>query len=153
MIYRNIIVAVDNDLSDDPVCDRAVAMANACDARLILMHVVEPPIAPVAPGVVGAVTVSSLPSEEEQAERMAEHAAQLDALAARIGDRVIERRVVESPQICDTIHEIAVEFNADLIVVGSHGRHGLSLFVAGSTASDLLKKAPCDILAVRIFDD
>ena len=38
---------------------------------------------------------------------------------------------------------------ADLIVVGSHGRHGLALLL-GSTANDVLHGAPCDVLAVRL---
>ena len=37
----------------------------------------------------------------------------------------------------------------DLIVVGSHGRHGLALLL-GSTANDVLHGAPCDVLAVRL---
>ena len=47
------------------------------------------------------------------------------------------------------IHELASEQQCDLIVVGSHGRHGLALLL-GSTANDLLHGAPCDVLAVRL---
>ncbi len=43
----------------------------------------------------------------------------------------------------------AREHGADLIVVGSHGRHGLALLL-GSTANAVLHGAPCDVLAVRI---
>ena len=44
-----------------------------------------------------------------------------------------------------TAHQIA----ADLIVVGSHGRHGIALLL-GSTANGVLHGAPCDVLAVRV---
>jgi universal stress protein A len=44
---------------------------------------------------------------------------------------------------------LATEQNCDVIVVGSHGRHGLALLL-GSTANDLLHGAPCDVLAVRL---
>ena len=47
------------------------------------------------------------------------------------------------------IHQLASEQQCDLIVVGSHGRHGLALLL-GSTANDLLHGAPCDVLAVRL---
>ncbi|MEO1899758.1 MAG: universal stress protein, partial [Methylococcales bacterium] len=40
----------------------------------------------------------------------------------------------------------------DLIVVGSHGRHGLALLL-GSTANGVLHHAVCDVLAVRLSDD
>ena len=47
------------------------------------------------------------------------------------------------------IHTLANEISADLIVVGSHGRHGLALLL-GSTANGVLHGAPCDVLAVRV---
>ncbi len=47
------------------------------------------------------------------------------------------------------IHRIAEEQGADLIVVGSHGRHGLALLL-GSTANGVLHGASCDVLAVRV---
>ena len=43
----------------------------------------------------------------------------------------------------------ATEQACDLIVVGSHGRHGLALLL-GSTANDVLHGAPCDVLAVHL---
>ncbi|MFT6434955.1 MAG: universal stress protein A [Candidatus Azotimanducaceae bacterium] len=47
------------------------------------------------------------------------------------------------------IHGLAEQIGADLIVVGSHGRHGLALLL-GSTANGVLHGAPCDVLAVRV---
>lgn len=47
------------------------------------------------------------------------------------------------------IHRLAAEQACDLIVVGSHGRHGLALLL-GSTANDVLHGAPCDVLAVHL---
>ncbi len=47
------------------------------------------------------------------------------------------------------IHTLANGISADLIVVGSHGRHGLALLL-GSTANGVLHGAPCDVLAVRV---
>jgi len=47
------------------------------------------------------------------------------------------------------IHRISEETGSDLIVVGSHGRHGLALLL-GSTANSVLHGARCDVLAVRV---
>ncbi|WP_163009288.1 universal stress protein, partial [Pseudomonas viridiflava] len=47
------------------------------------------------------------------------------------------------------IHQLASKRDCDLIVIGSHGRHGLALLL-GSTANDVLHGAPCDVLAVRL---
>jgi len=49
------------------------------------------------------------------------------------------------------IHHIAEEIGADLVIVGSHGRHGLALLL-GSTANGVLHGAKCDVLAVRISE-
>jgi universal stress protein A len=50
------------------------------------------------------------------------------------------------------IHRVAEELEADLIVVGSHGRHGLALLL-GSTANGVLHGAKTDVLAVRVGSD
>jgi universal stress protein A len=50
----------------------------------------------------------------------------------------------------DEIHTLAVEINADLIVIGTHGRSGIKLLL-GSTANSVLHGAQQDVLAVRVF--
>ena len=57
--------------------------------------------------------------------------------------------MVNAPSTKEGILGAAKEHGADLIVVGSHGRHGLALLL-GSTANAVLHGAPCDVLAVRI---
>ncbi|MEZ5528918.1 MAG: universal stress protein [Porticoccaceae bacterium] len=47
------------------------------------------------------------------------------------------------------MHHFAIDNNVDLIVVGSHGRHGLSL-ILGSTATGVLHGSQCDVLAVKV---
>jgi universal stress protein A len=49
------------------------------------------------------------------------------------------------------VHRVAEEQQVDLVVTGSHGRHGLAL-ILGSTANAILHGAKCDVLAVRITD-
>jgi universal stress protein A len=48
------------------------------------------------------------------------------------------------------IVELANQQKVDLIVVGSHGRHGLGLLL-GSTANNILHHAKCDVMAVRLY--
>ena len=150
MTYKTIIVAVDNDATSEQVCECAHSLAEACDATITLIHVIEP-LYPVAmPGAIGVVPVSSGPSDKEHQRQIKESEEQITALKEKLGARAVDSRVIESAWTREAIHELAHEIDANLIVVGSHGRHGLSLFFDRSTARELLKDAPCDLLAVRI---
>jgi universal stress protein A len=73
---------------------------------------------------------------------------QMDLLGSRLGVPSGDRRI-ESGGTGRTILRIAEEIEVDLIVLGSHGRHGLAVLL-GSTARTVLNGAACDVLAVRI---
>jgi universal stress protein A len=84
-------------------------------------------------------------------EQLDEHAQQrLELFADNLAMRVQQLHVV-SGHTESEIHRIAKEQQVDLIVVGSHGRHGLALLL-GSTANGVLHGAKCDVLAVRVQD-
>ena len=51
--------------------------------------------------------------------------------------------------VAHRVHALATDIGADLIVVGTHGKHGLQL-LTGSTANAVLHGARCDVLAVRV---
>ncbi|MGB2272178.1 MAG: universal stress protein [Pseudomonadales bacterium] len=57
--------------------------------------------------------------------------------------------VVEFGRPTDLIVEVAERESVDLIILGSHGKHGVALLL-GSTADGVLHHAQCDVLAVRI---
>ena len=145
-IYKSILVAVDlHAVCDEVVTKRALEMARLNDnAKLTILHAVEHIN---AYGVAQAYpTVIDL---EEQ--MLSEAKASLAKLAAKFQISV-DRQIVEvgSPKIVILNH--AEQLKADLIVVGSHGRHGLSLLL-GSTANAVLHHAHCDVLAVTIKDN
>ena len=60
-----------------------------------------------------------------------------------------EHQVVEVGLAKQLVIDLAEKIKADLIIVGSHGRHGVRLLL-GSTANAVLHGAPCDVLAVRV---
>lgn len=57
--------------------------------------------------------------------------------------------IIQFGKAADAILDYADEEEADLIIVGSHGKHGVRLLL-GSTANSILHRAKCDVLAVRI---
>ena len=153
MAYKHILVAVDNDGNSEKVCRRALEIASGCNAKLDLLHVVEPPpLTPIAAGGMGAIAPPVEPTPEERKEAVENARKNLESLKDRVGITDAEIRVIESPMTKETIHEAARDCGANLVVVGSHGRHGLALFLSSSIASEFLKDAPCDLLAIRIED-
>lgn len=140
--YRNILFAVDLSKESELVGQRAAALARDTGATLTLLHVVAPVYhEPLYDGVL------SLPLDlEAQLIEAAERS--LRALAERIGTPDAPR-LVQVGTAKSAIVQAARDRAADLIVVGSHGVHGLGLLL-GSTANAVLHAAPCDVLAVRV---
>ncbi len=137
--YTKIIVAV--DLSEDTslVVQRAKAVARS--AELHLVHVIEP-----LSFAYGGDIPMDFSGIQDEIQQQATH--QLQRIAEQHGvDADHQHVLLGRPEV--EIHAKAEELGADLIVVGSHGRHGLGLLL-GSTANGVLHGASCDVLAVRV---
>jgi len=91
----------------------------------------------------------ALPDDFSLEEELVEIARKrMSALGERLGVAEADRHVVMGSTY-KQILRVAQEQGADLIVLGSHGRHGLAVLL-GSTANAVLHHAGCDVLAVRI---
>ncbi len=145
MTYQHILFAA--DFSDDAprVGERAREIARRCGARLSLIHVVEDLNISLGGGYELLPVLPELPDEA----LLREARELLGELARRLEMEDAEKWVVNAPSTKEGILGAARDHGVDLIVVGSHGRHGLALLL-GSTANAVLHGAPCDVLAVRI---
>ncbi len=142
MLYQHILVAVDLTEECDPVMKRAVALAGSTQARLSVVHVVEP----MAMAFGGDVPMDLSMLQQQQFDQAKERLHQFTLTYSEITSSQCHL-VYGQPR--QEIHRLAAEQDCDLIIVGSHGRHGLALLL-GSTANDVLHGAPCDVLAVRL---
>lgn len=140
--YKRILLAADFHDDSRAVLERAVAMSRASGAALTLLHVVES--VPVETGNELMVP----PSVPVESDLIASAEQRVQAVGEELGIPP-ERRYVRVGHTKREILAVAEEEGSDLIVVGSHGRHGLAL-ILGSTANAVLHGAPCDVLAVRI---
>lgn len=141
MSYQHILVAVDLTKDSHKVLERAVAIAERNDdAKVSIMHTLEP---------LGFAYGGDIPMDLSSIQdQLDEHArARLDEIASAHLSESQRHVVVGMPNT--EIHRFAEENGVDLIVVGSHGRHGFALLL-GSTSTGVLHGACCDVLAVRV---
>lgn len=142
MSYQHILVAIDLSEECRPVIAKAQCLARSTGAELSLVHIVEP----MAMAFGGDVPMDLSLLQQQQFDQAR---ARLDVLAQDHQQLPEQRRHLAYGQPRQEIHRLANELGCDLILVGSHGRHGLALLL-GSTANDMLHGAPCDVLAVRL---
>jgi len=139
--YQRVLLAVDLTEESISVAERARALAERNGAELHVVHVIEP--LSLAYGGDIPMDISSVQDQiHEQAKRHLGEFCTRHNIPADNGHLIFGRPDSE-------IHRMAEELAADLIVVGSHGRHGLALLL-GSTANGVLHGATCDVLAVRV---
>lgn len=139
--YQSIVVAIDLSDEADQVLERAASLSLAQNAKLHIVHVVEP--ISFAYGGDMPMDYSGVQEDlQKQAEQRLHDIATKHSIPENQCHLLVGRPASE-------IHALTDEVGANLIVVGSHGRHGLSLLL-GSTANAVLHGAPCDVLAVRV---
>ena len=140
--YRNILVAVEFAPETRVITAKAKEVADLYQAQLSLINVVEFSNTLFPPEIV-------LTDEFDMDKRMLEHArVALKELALTHGLKEA-KRCVEIGIARDEILRVAEDNEMDLIVIGSHGKHGVRLLL-GSTANAVLHHAKCDVLALRV---
>jgi universal stress protein A len=140
--YKHLLLAVDFAPETEHVVERASHLRDQWGSRLSLLHVVE-----YLPMAYSGDLV--LPDDFDLEQELLEVAKkQMTAMGNRL--KVPEEdRHIDIGGTGHTILRIAEEIGVDLIVLGSHGRHGLAALL-GSTARSVLNGAKCDVLAVRL---
>ena len=128
--------------------DHAVAMARWYEARVLLAHVYyHVPVLETVPSLGAGDVRGPLGLVELDREGLV---IQLEDLAGRAAGRVpVEIRLLEATaNLPKEIVAQADAFQADLIVVGSHGRSGFERLLLGSTADRILRHARCPVMVV-----
>lgn len=142
--YKHILLAADFNDESEIVEKRAAALKDTFSATLSIVHVLEP--ISIAYGGEFPVDLGDLHKELEK-----QAMSQLRALGEKLGVPE-ERQHLEVGITEKEVLRVAEGEGADLIVMGSHGRHGLALLL-GSTANAVLHHAKIDVLAVRVNRD
>src|SRR5687768_13501033 len=147
-----IVVGVDLSEESNLALDQAITIAGrTARSELHVVHVVStvlpgpsvdyPAVAPVSLAAAGERL------REHVDRRLAEHEAELSAPNGRRPERVVCHIRLDAAS--EEIAQLAADLEADLVVVGTHGRRGLGRLILGSVAEGVVRAAPCPVFVVR----
>jgi len=140
MLFRRILIALDHSTIAAHALEVGAELAAALKGQAALVSVVDP-----APGF---QPDSGIPAAEWVATLKREGQLLLAAAALRAGEPPAWQFLREGKP-ADQILAAAREWEADVIVIGTHGRSGVSRLVLGSTAEAVVRHAPCPVLVVK----
>jgi universal stress protein A len=139
--YQKLLVLLDLSEDSEQIAIAARNLAAYSNASMLVLHVVE--FVPVEP-----LGESLMPTGQIEDELISRAREKLNALIAQLAlPRATGR--VEAGNTKSEILRVAAEEQVDLIVLGSHERHGLAILV-NFTEDTILHAAHCDVLAVRL---
>jgi nucleotide-binding universal stress UspA family protein len=140
---RRILVAVDFTETSDHALDYAIEFASKLDAQITALHVYELPIYGFPDGAL--ITTADMASRISSSAQKG-----LDAvLEARAGRGVRLTGLLRQGTVWEEINAVAKEIEADLIVIGTHGRRGLSRALLGSVAESVIRTATRPVLTIH----
>jgi len=144
---KRILVPVDFSPASLKALDYAADFAQPLGADLSVLFVIEP-IYYAVPDLAGAAAGTAVGLLEEQ---RASGKRQLERLQARYAKRRIKlRTLMQTGTPYQTIVDAAKSLKANLIVMSTHGRTGVSHLLLGSVAERVVRSATCPVLTIRV---
>lgn len=145
-----LLVTADFSDCSPEVVRHAADLAETLGARLVMLHVVELPSGisadtRIRPNPNGPETTALTFLEQQARDTLGDYA---QAVRAEFGDLAVDMRVAQGP-VVDQILAAAEEVDARMIVMGTHGRHGLSRMMLGSVAERVIRSSERPVLTLR----
>lgn len=140
---KNILVPIDFSDHSQRALDYAIELAAKLDAKVHLLNVIGIPALGI-PELGVALTASMIDNLVKNNQDALDKLADPRRKLASIGEVMLR-----TGDTRDMILQACGEVNADLIVMGTHGRRGVSRALLGSVAESVVRTAPCPVLAIR----
>jgi nucleotide-binding universal stress UspA family protein len=137
--FRRILVPIEGLIDSRGPVDHAAQLARHFDAEVLLLNVDD--------------ALPSRPIDEAERRSSARNDAEAireELARERVVCRVLRQRIMPPKEVAEAIAETAAAERADLIVMGTHGRTGMSRVFHGSVAEQVVRHSPCATLVVRI---
>lgn len=139
--FKHILVATDFGKATAAAVETAASLALSCDAKLTLLHVWEVPIYPYMDFMLNSEVITRV--EDAAVKHLAEALESVQKVVP--GAQSMLKTGMPWAGIMDAIDET----KPDLVVMGTHGRHGVQRVVLGSVAEKLVRLSPVPVLTVR----
>ncbi|MEJ2379988.1 MAG: universal stress protein [Gammaproteobacteria bacterium] len=146
--YKHILVAIDGSEIADHALKEAILVGTDMQAQLRIVHVIDE-----VPMIVWATAYANLDavrgSYRQAAEKMLDRALATVQNAGLEADIRLIENTTFGPRVGELVTHEAETWPADLIVIGTHGRRGVSHVLLGSVAEAVVRVAPIPVLLVR----
>ena len=143
-----VLLAIDDSEFSEAAIHAVASEIQAKGTQVLIVRVLEPLVHTAIPRMEPAYTAELAAQLADDRKSASESASRASDLLRRAGFQV-ETRVAEN-EVRTAILDLAAEWQADLIVMGSHGRKGLRKFLLGSVAESVARHAKCSVWIVRI---
>jgi nucleotide-binding universal stress UspA family protein len=147
-MYKHILVAVDGSDTSNLALQEAIKLAKEQQAALRLIHVVDE-----TPAYMLVETPYSVADYQKAMRDAGQKVLATCAATTRQAGVEVDTKFalleVLAQRICDAINEEAKRWPADLIVIGTHGRHGFNHLLLGSVAEGVIRLATKPVLVIR----
>jgi nucleotide-binding universal stress UspA family protein len=136
---ERILYLTDFSQPSEAALPYAVAIARRYDARILALHILTPPIAVHA---IPEIAVAAIDRDEQAAQlEMARLESELTGVA-------YETQVIRSAMIWPAVRDASASSEADLLVLGTHGRTGAQKFLMGSVAEEIFRRSAVPVLTI-----
>lgn len=145
MLPKRILVPTDLSESAEQALEYACELARSLNAEVHLLNVVGIPAlgVPELGVALTSTVIDQLVTDNQTA---------LDHLARTKCNAQLGQVLIKAGDPRDMINRTAQELGIDLIVMGTHGRRGISRALLGSVAETVVRSAPCAVLTVRLHE-
>ena len=140
--FKKILCPTDFSEPSKRAVEYALAMGKSFGGKIIFVHVVEPVI---NSAIMGHAITMAAQLEDDLESQAKTH---LKELAEKQGYDNYETQVLRGKGSIEIL-DIAKKLDVDLIILGTHGRSGISHFLIGSTAEKIVRSATCPVLTVK----
>ena len=137
---KKILMAHDGSKASDRAFKKALQIAEAFQAKVTVISVIPELYLTELMEMDRRRILDSLAAE---AKKM------MEAIKKKTKDTVSVKTILDQGDPAEKVLELAEKMKVDLIVTGSHGRHGAQRFLLGSVSSKIVDHADCDVLVVK----